>query len=162
MHTRDYAFDWIVWVLFLALPLVILWQSATSLDEQGVASGGPMVNAALFPRMIAWLLLGLAVINGARIAFGMIRKPSPLKATPTTRLALIATAIFIVYLIALPIAGYHLATPVLIAVLLKTLGLPFMASLAGGVGMSLLVAAVFEGALNVVLPVGIFQIAVFG
>lgn len=162
MHIRDYAFDWIVWALFLALPLVILWQSATSLEEQGVASGGPMVNAALFPRMIAWLLLGLAVINGGRIAFGLIRKPSPAEATPTTRLALIATATFIVYLIALPVAGYHLATPVLIAVLLKTLGLPFIVSLIGGVGMSLFVAAVFEGALNVVLPVGLFRIAVFG
>lgn len=162
MHIRGYAFDWIVWALFLVLPLVILWQSATSLEEQGVASGGPMVNAALFPRMIAWLLLGLAVINGGRIAFGMIGKPSPAEATPTTRLALIATATFIVYLIALPVAGYHLATPILIAVLLKTLGLPFFVSLIGGVGMSLFVAAVFEGALNVVLPVGLFRISVFG
>lgn len=161
-RAKPYAYDWITWALFLALPLVIFWQSATSLEEQGVASGGPMENAALFPRMIAWLLLGLAALNGARLLTGRVARTSPLRPTDTTRLAVIATTLFVVYLLILPYLGYHVATPVLMALLLILLGLGPVASVVGGVAMSLSVAAVFQGLLNVVLPVGIFEITIFG
>lgn len=161
-RVRSHAYDWIVWALLLAVPLVIFWQSATSLAEQGVASGGPMENAARFPRMIAWLLLGLSVLNGLRLALGHVREGSALDPTPTTRLALAVSGGFLVYLLILPVLGYHLSTPILIAALLKLFGLPPVRSLLGGVAMSLAVAAVFEGLLNVVVPVGLFQITVFG
>lgn len=159
---RPYAYDWLVWALFIALPLVIFWQSATSLEAQGVAQGGPMENAALFPRMIAWLLLGLLALNGLRLATGQVAQTSPIAATELTRMALIVTGCFVLYLLALPLLGYHLLTPVLMALLLQLFGLSLLPSLAGGVAMSLIVAAVFQGLLNVVLPVGIFEITVFG
>ena len=162
MRLKTHAYDWIVWALFLALPLVIFWQAATSLEEQGVASGGPMENAAQFPRLIAWILLGLAAVNGVRIALGRIAEPSPLAPTPTTRLALVVTAAFVVYLLVLPWLGYHLATPVLMAGTMMLLGLSVPVSIAGGIALSLTVAAVFQGLLNVVLPVGVFEITLFG
>lgn len=163
MHRiRSHAYDWIVWALFLAVPLVIFWQSATSLQEQGVADGGPMENAAQFPRLIAWIMLGLAGLNGLRLLRGRVRETSPVMPTPTTRLALMATGYFLLYLVTLPYLGYHLSTPVLNSAMLLLFGLRLLPSLAGGIAMSLIVAAVFEGLLNVVLPVGIFQISLFG
>ena len=159
---KPLAYDWLAWVLFLALPLVIFRQSATSLAEQGVASGGPMQNAALFPRMVAWLLLGLAVLNLARLLTGRVREPSPVDPTGGTRLALVATGLFVAYLLIMPTLGYHLATPVLMAALLALFGLGPVAAIAGGCAMSLGVAAVFQGLLNVVLPVGLFEITIFG
>lgn len=162
MPFRAFAYDWIVWVLFFILPLVIFWQCATSLEEQGVASGGPMENAAVFPRIVAWILVGLGVLNGVRIALGVVKQPSPFQPTDTTRLSLMATCSFVFYLIVLPIVGYHVATPILMAVLLNGLGLSVLVSVAGGLAISLTVAAVFQGLLNVVLPVGMFGITVFG
>jgi putative tricarboxylic transport membrane protein len=156
------TYDWIVWALFLAVPLLIFWQSATSLADQGVANGGPMENAAQFPRLIAWLLLGLSVLNGLRLALGRVSERSAFDPTPTTRLALATSGAFLVYLLTLPYLGYHLSTPILIAALLILFGLPTFVSVLGGVVMSLTVAAMFEGLLNVVLPVGLFQITVFG
>ncbi|WP_339757283.1 tripartite tricarboxylate transporter TctB family protein [uncultured Hoeflea sp.] len=159
---KPYAYDWIACLLFLALPLVIFWQSATSLEEQGVAHGGPMDNAALFPRMVAWLLLGLALVNGVRLAMGRGARTSPVAPTETTPLAVIVAGCFVVYLMAVPYLGYHLATPVLMALLLRLFGIRNSLSLCGGIAMSLVVAAVFQGLLNVVLPVGMFKITLFG
>lgn len=161
-RTHLYGYDWIVWSLFLALPLVIFWQTATSLEEQGVASGGPMQNSALFPRMIAWLLLGLTAINGFRLLAGRVAQPSFFEPTQTTRLALIVTAYFIVYLLGLPYLGYHILTPILMTILLRLFGLMRRLSIFGGFTLSLAVAAVFQGLLNVGLPVGIFKISIFG
>ena len=67
MKFRDHGFDWIVWALFLGLPPLVMHQAATSLAEQGVASGGPLENAAVFPRIVAWVLAGLCVIHALRL-----------------------------------------------------------------------------------------------
>jgi len=121
-----------------------------------------MENAAIFPRIIAWILCGLAVVNLLRISTGLVTAPSPVKSTPTTRLALGAPLLFVAYLVALASVGYHLLTPVLLAILMQLIGLGWAASIAAALGFSLGVAAVFEGLLNVVLPVGFAEIAVFG
>jgi putative tricarboxylic transport membrane protein len=158
---RDHAFDWIAWAMFAAIPVVIFWQSATSLAEQGAASGGPMENAALFPRIVASIMAVLVAIMALRLVLGRVRQKSPLQAAEGTRLALVATGIFTVYLVVLPYAGFHLATPVLCFLLFWMLGIGPVAAVAGGIGLSLATAFVFEGLLNVVLPVGVFNIALF-
>ncbi|MDX9861519.1 MAG: hypothetical protein RBS99_11445 [Rhodospirillales bacterium] len=73
----DHAFDWIVWVMFAAVPAVIFWQAATSLEEQGAASGGPMVNAAFYPRIVVWTMLGLVVWLALRLVQGRVRRKEP-------------------------------------------------------------------------------------
>ena len=158
---KKHAYDWIACILFLIVPFVMLYQIETSLVEQGVASGGPMQNAAIFPRIVAWLMIGLAGLNVVRTLFNKLSHYSPLEATETTSLALIATALFVVYLIALPLLGYHIMTVVLLALLFRLLGLSWLRSIVGGAIASLVVAYIFEGLLNVVLPVGIFEIALF-
>jgi len=159
---KSHAWDVVAWIFFAAVPVVIFYQAATNLAAQGVASGGPLDNAAIFPRIIAWILAGLAVVNILRILTGLVTAPSPLTTTPTTRLALTATLLFVAYLVALPFVGYHLLTPVLMAILMRLFGLGWTLSIVAAVGFSLGVAAVFEGLLNVVLPVGFAEIAVFG
>ncbi|WP_319533018.1 tripartite tricarboxylate transporter TctB family protein [uncultured Cohaesibacter sp.] len=160
-NPKKYAYDWIACLFFLTVPIVMLYQIETSLVEQGVAGGGPMQNAAIFPRIVAWILIGLAGLNVLRVLFGKVSHFSPIDATETTGRALIATAIFIVYLITLPILGYHIMTILLLAVLFRLLGLSVIACVVGAVAASLGVAYVFEGLLNVVLPVGILEIVVF-
>ena len=54
------------------------------------------------------------------------------------------------------------ATPILMAVLFNRLGLGVLKSVAGGLAASLSVAGVFQGLLNVVLPVGMFDVTIFG
>ncbi|MBN9887044.1 tripartite tricarboxylate transporter TctB family protein [Salipiger abyssi] len=162
MKLREHAYDWLAWLLIGAVPLLIFWQNATSLTEQSVASGGPMSNAAAYPAIIAWILLGLTAVNALRIVAGRISQHSPLDPTPTTRLAMIATALFVAYLLCLGWLGYYIATPVLLTLLFAMLGLGPIASLAGAIAATLIVAAVFEGLLNVVLPLGIFNFTLFG
>ncbi|WP_299653956.1 tripartite tricarboxylate transporter TctB family protein [uncultured Jannaschia sp.] len=162
MPLRSYAYDWIAWVVLLAIPLIVLWQNTTSLEEQGVAGGGPMTDAAMYPGLIAWILVVLSGVNGVRILAGRVAGPSPIRTGPTTMLAIGTVLLFVVYLLALRPLGYHLTTPVLLAVLLRAFGLSFWTALLGGVAVSLTVAAVFEGLLNVVLPVGMFSLTVFG
>lgn len=158
---KNYAYDWIACIFFLIIPLIMFYQIETSLVEQGVASGGPMQNAATFPRIIAWLMLGLSGLNLFRILFEKVSHYSPFKATDMTGRAIFATVLFVVYLVVLPTFGYYIMTLLLLASLFRLLGLSWIQVAAGAVLSTLAVAFVFEGLLNVVLPVGIFEIALF-
>ncbi|WP_447553033.1 tripartite tricarboxylate transporter TctB family protein [Vreelandella sp. EE22] len=158
---RDFAFDWIAWALFACVPIAIFWNSATSLAEQGVASGGPMQNAAMFPRGVAVIMTVLLVLNAARTALGRVSHPSAMTRSEGTLKAVSCTALFIAYLIFLPTLGFHLATPVLTAILFRLFGIGLVGAITGGVALSLATAFIFEGVLNVVLPVGVFEITIF-
>ena len=158
---RDYAFDWIAWIVFAAVPATIFWQSATALDAEGVASGGPMENAAFYPRIVASVMCGLLAWHAIQLGLARVRDRTPLRGAVATRLALLATALFVVYLIVLPYAGFHLATPLLCFLLFRMLRIGLIAAMAGGLGLSVALAFVFEAMLNVVLPVGVFNIALF-
>lgn len=159
---RKYAYDWAAWLFFAALPLLVFQQNAGPLAEQGAASGGPMANAAIYPAIIAWVMIGLAAVNLLRILGGRLAQGSAPEPTPTTRLALWATLLVLVYLLALPWLGYYLSTPLMLAIFFVLLGLRLPLAVAGALAMTLVVAAVFEGLLNVVLPLGIFKFTLFG
>ena len=158
---RRHAFDWIALLIFAVVPAVIFWQSATSLAEQGAASGGPMENAAFYPRIVASIMTLLVILHAVRLLTGRVSGTSPAMAGPSTGRALVATALFVVYLAALPYAGFHLATPSLCFCLFWLLGMRGVPSMIGAVILWLAAAFVFEGLLNVVLPVGLFNIAIF-
>jgi putative tricarboxylic transport membrane protein len=162
MKFREHGFDWIALALLLLVPIVVFWQISTSLVEQGVASGGPQNNAAIFPRIVAWLMVGLSGVRLLQLLAGRVSTPSPIEGTPTTPLALLSTAMLLAYLILLSTLGYYLATPVLIAALLRLYGLRLIESIIGGLAMTLVVAGIFEGLLNVVLPLGFSKFTLFG
>ncbi len=159
---RAHAFDWMAWLLFASVPAVIFWQSATSLAEQGASEGGALENAALYPRVIATAMSVAVAVQGARLLLGRVQHLSPFEAEPGTRLALVLTAVFVGYLALLPYAGFHILTPVLLTVTMRAFGLTWLSAAVGSIALWLATSFVFEGMLNVVLPVGVFAISVFG
>ena len=151
-------------LFFIAVVTAIFYLSATSLAEQGAASGTPIKNAALYPRLIAGLLLILAVPQlalellprGDTDSFGSSR-------TKTRPLGQILGAViaFVAYLLLLPIIGHHTATPLLVAVMLLLFGLRRPTHIiAYSVALSLGCALLFEGIFSVNLPRGLFGLAV--
>lgn len=158
---RENIFDWIAWLMFALIPVVIFWQSSTSLAEQDAASGGPLENAALYPRAIATLLTIIVVAQGVRLFFSRPQIQTAPASRPQTPMALALTLLFVVYLIVLPYAGFHVVTPVLLFVMTCALGLGPLSSLAGSIVLWLATSFVFEGLLNVVLPVGMFNLSIF-
>lgn len=159
---RGYAYDWIAWAFFASIPVVIFYDCATSLKAQGVDHGGPLENAAFFPRVVASIMTVLVVWQMVRLIQGRVRLPSPMKMHEGTHLALVATALFVVYLVVLPYAGFHIATPVLCFVFFMLLGLRPIPAMLGAAVLWVSTAFIFEGVLKVVLPVGVFNITLFG
>jgi putative tricarboxylic transport membrane protein len=157
-----HGFDWIAWLFFAAIPAVIFWQSATSLAEQGAAGGGPLENAAFYPRVIATLMTIVVIVQGVRLLLGRVQQASPFEAAEGTRLALALTGLFVVYLVSLPYAGFHIATPVLLVCMTCAMGVRPVPAVLGSAALWLSASYVFEGFLNVVLPVGIFNLTLFG
>ena len=162
MNIRKYGYDWIVWALFACLPVVVFWQAATSLAEQDAATGGPMRNAAIFPRIVAWVLVGLCIVHALRLVAGRLDQPSRLTATPTTWIALSVTAVFVVFLLVLGVLGYYIGAPLLLIAFMRLLGVGWAGAVPAAAAMTVAVAFVFEGLLNVVLPLGIWKFTLFG
>jgi hypothetical protein len=158
---RTHAFDWIAWIFFASIPAVIFWQSSTSLAEQGAAAGGPLENAALYPRVIATLMCIVVVIHGMRLVLGRVQHRSAWEGSSGTGLALVLSVLFVAYLALLPYAGFHLATPVLLIIMMRAFGVGSVTSVIASVTLWLTTAFIFEGLLNVVLPVGMLNISVF-
>jgi len=158
---RDYAFDWVAWLFFASIPVLIFWQSATSLAEQGAASGGPLDNAAFYPRVIATLMSVVVAIQGARLILGRVSHRSPFTREGGTPLALAFSSVFVIYLIALPSWGFHLATPPLCIGMMWAMGVRPVPAFIGGLVLWFCASFVFEGLLNVVLPVGMFGLTIF-
>jgi putative tricarboxylic transport membrane protein len=157
---------------FLALAGLIFEQTGTVFAEAGAASGGAMQNAAMYPEFLAGALVLLALLQivrtlwgaGAGLPAGTTVGDARVRLTGDERRrhlvkALVCATAFVVYLLVLRVVGYHLATPVLMAVLYFTLGVrnPLVAAILG-VATSLLMSLFFEVGLNVILPVGRFGI----
>ena len=152
---------------FLGLAGLIFQQTRTVFAEAGAAEGGAMQNAAMYPEFLAGTLVVLALLQIARTLSGvraaLATGADAHLSQPDRRRqmikALVCSAAFTVYLLVLRMTGYHLATPVLMAVFYFTLGVrnPLVAALVG-TATSLLMSLFFEFGLNVILPVGRFGI----
>ena len=141
---------------------LVLYEAATSLAEQGYASGTPISNAALYPRLLAALLLGLValqVVSDLRgtgpVADGEAAA-APGQATRTVAVALGMVA----YVALLPALGFLIATPILVLALMLLLGDRRPATLVAlPPAITAGCLAVFQGLFNVNLPRGLFGIA---
>lgn len=174
MNGTARRFDWIVTGLAFALAAVVFRETRTSLVAQDAASGGPMRDAAFFPEVVAWAVLGLALVNVAQLVRARHAGPdasarpalpgsaSSGETTPRTGLAIVCGGLFVLYLLALPTAGYYAATPVLMLALMRLLGVGWPAASLSALAFALGVAWVFEGLLDVVLPLGVAKFTLFG
>ena len=60
MLTRQHA-EWLVALFFSVVIAVVFYEIATSMTEQGIASGGPYDNAAAYPRAVA-IVIGIFIV----------------------------------------------------------------------------------------------------
>lgn len=182
--SRKFA-DYLSIVVFLLVIATVFQQIATSLTEQGIASGGPYDNAASYPRSLAiiiGLLLAAYVLSlvlpgrspatdkrGAASsdntpeipadnadADGELQNPPSDQSTSRGAALLL---IFMFYLILLPYLGYQLATPLMLGAILILAGARHIVGVvAFAVLASIGVSFVFEVFLNVVLPGGVLSL----
>jgi putative tricarboxylic transport membrane protein len=147
---------------FSLVPLIALFETYTKFVDLGMNTGGGEQNAALFPRMISFLLLFLIGINTVRIFIQASNSPSDEKAVPIfepegrKRLALMFVC-FVAYVIALSILGYYVSTPLALLVFFFILGVrkPIPLILLS-IGTTVFIWYAFAILLKVVLPVGKF------
>ncbi|KJZ21746.1 hypothetical protein TW79_21290 [Tritonibacter mobilis] len=149
-------------VLMATLCGLIFYEAATSLAEQGYASGTPISNAALYPRLLAGLLLVLLafqIIADVRATDPNAGVEDAASAGSTRQTAITGISI-VACVMLLPIFGFILVTPVLVLGLLLLFGDRQPATL---IAVPLAIPAgcllVFQGLFNVNLPRGLFGIA---
>lgn len=149
---------------FLTLAGLVFQQTNTSFVEQGAAAGGAMFNAALYPELLAWLIVLLALIRLVNIAKDHRTRTAEANASNSGDHKALSTAFvcmgfLVVYLIALRPLGYHLTTPVFMFACFYVLGTKRIhVAVVLSLGTSLVMSFVFEFLLKVILPVGIFGI----
>ena len=151
--------SWASTAFFLVIVAVVFQQIATSMTEQGIASGGPYDNGAAYPRAVAIAIAGLAVVQflidmirarsgqqqGKAVAFADLRRPALL------------LVLFALYLSVLTMLGYHLTTAPMIFGIMWICGARQIGRLIpAALAMSFALAFIFEKFLNVVLPGGVF------
>lgn len=154
---------WIVLGCMFGIVALVFQQIATSLTEQGAASGDALYNAALFPRYIALTIVGLGLIVAGQMLIGGV--PEEEEAAPvladeddpsTLRLQQVAViALTLLYLVLLEPVGFHLTTFFVIGAMFMVLGArPLWQAVAASAGLTIVSSFIFEGLLKVILPVG--------
>ena len=61
MLTRKHA-EWLAALFFSVVIAIVFYEIATSMTEQGIASGGPYDNAAAYPRAVAIVIGALLAL----------------------------------------------------------------------------------------------------
>lgn len=167
----DYRYgEWAVMLAFAVLVVTIFYQIATAFVAQGAASGDPLANAAMFPRIVGMLMSGLIGL----IALSTVREivthkevtpsdePDEAPESQLQRQGMIVGMVLacILYLLLLVPLGFHIATTGMMIMMFSVLGVrPIWWAVLCGVAANLLVAIIFEGLLKVVVPTGVFGIA---
>lgn len=146
----------IVAVFFAAVVALVFQQIATSMSEQGIASGGPYDNAAAYPRAVAVSIAALVLLQLVIERFTGAHEPDPVPSDALRR-ACGLLIVFALYLGVLSRLGYHLTTtPLVLAIMWICGGRNIGKLLPAALLIAFVFAFVFEKFLNVVLPGGMF------
>ncbi|WP_159590409.1 tripartite tricarboxylate transporter TctB family protein [Chelativorans xinjiangense] len=150
--------NWLTVAVLLVIVGIVFQQIATDMVEQGIASGSPYDNAAAYPKAVAILLGGMALLQSILMFIRRAPDEPPASAKQLRRPALLVL-IFAVYLALLGWLGYHLTTvPMLAAVMLLCGMRRPMRILPQAIVISFGLAYFFEAYLKIVLPGGVFQL----
>ena len=150
----------------LVVIVTVFWQIGTDLKEQGIASGGPYDNAAAYPRTVA-IFIGVLLVLQLAIELLKEKAASQKEAleaaennqAPDLRRSGMLLAIYDVYVMVLTTIGYHLATAPMICAIMWICGMRNTVKIAiSSVAIATGFAFIFEVFLNVVLPLGIWDI----
>lgn len=155
--------EWALLAAFAAVALFVHQQILGPLTDAGYASGDPVNNAALFPRLVANLILGLCALQFIQLIRRRVLLSSEFL-TETTRdyalRCLVAAQVLPAYLLLLPLLGFYPATAgFLWALFLLLKARPIWLAVLVAVLMTLIVGYVFEELLRVVLPHGQFGLS---
>jgi hypothetical protein len=142
---------------------VALFEIHTNFVQLEMHTGGGEQNAALFPRMLSYLLLVLIISKtfGILIEANKRQQSSDdsvelFEKSGRKRLAAISL-VFILYIFGLSVLGYYVATPIALVAFFIFLGIRKVVTLVAlSLGVSLAVWYGFGILLRVVLPVGRF------
>ncbi len=158
-------------LLFLGVAAYVFYETATRFAAAGAAKGGALTNAAFYPRLLAGLMLVLALCNIAKQAFLSYKEHRPgsgstgpddtsdSREKPELRNVMLGfgcLAWFWGYICILEFLGYLIATPIMLAGILAALGVrkPW-ANLAYAAGGTMGMYLFFQEMLDVVLPIGL-------
>ena len=153
--------EWLAIALFAGLVALVFQQIATSMAEQGIASGSPYDNAAAYPRAVAILIGLLIALQAVNLLLRGIPRDDDAVTAPGGRRAALFIAIFAAYLVGLTFVGYHIATVLMIALVMIAGGMRNPVALVlFPLGLSLTVSYFFEAQLKIVLPGGVFGLVI--
>ena len=146
----------------LAVPVFVFYDIGTRFAEKGVNTGSAENNAAMYPRLVALLLLGLLFIQLARTVMTPAGNDDQNLFNPGIFLkehakAITVFAIFLAYLWAFRWLGFLYSTPIFLFLTQLTLGLRnlWKIGLYSG-GVTAIVYLAFSKLLNLALPAGDF------
>ena len=144
-------------LLLVGAILLVFYDVNTSMVEQGIAKGDAYQNAAAYPIVLSIILiLCISLVIFRKLIFRNIEKTNLIFDLKHIQLFII----FCIYLIFLDMVGYHLLTPILLFITSFIYGeRNWFITIIYSIITSLLIALIFEELLNVVLPVGVFEIA---
>ena len=164
---------WIVLVIMFGIVGMVFQQIATSLTEQGVASGDALFNAALFPRYVALVMAGLGMIIAVQMLIAGVPEDEEEEKTqgemlevpePKRRLRIQEIIIFglvLLYLLALEPLGFHLTSVLVIGAMFYVLDArPWYWAFLASTALTLISSFIFEGLLKIVLPLGYFSFSI--
>ncbi len=163
MRLNRYYAEWLSLVFFLALVAIVFQQINTDLAKQGIASGGPLQNAAFYPRGVAILIIGIVCVRIVQLTLEIKQNPAELPFKNLRQLILPAVLIglFGLYLFLLGVLGYHLTTtPFLFLVTYISGDRKIFYNILFSASVALLIAYLFENFLMLVLPGGMFSISI--
>lgn len=150
--------EWLLLAAFVGLGLFVHQQILGPLTDQGNASGDAVNNAALFPRLVANLILGLCALQLVQLLRRRVLLSIEFLQVTTPENAwrcLAATVVLFAYVLGLPLLGFYPATVAfLLALFLLLKARPIWIAVLVAVLLTLVVGYVFEELLRVVLPQG--------
>ena len=161
-------------LIFVVIATYVFYETATRFVDAGAAKGGALTNAAFYPRILAGVMLVLALCNITKHGY-LIWKENQAsektsssedterpKDTPKLKNLILAFACltwFWLYICFLEALGYLIATPIMLLGLFAAMGVRKpLVNLAYTAGAVISMYIFFQEILDVVLPVGLLAI----
>ena len=143
-----------------------LYAETFSFNVTASARVGGGIDAAGYPRLLAILTCGLALILLARVVFraltartrASMETQAPVDSAHGTTKAAVAFLLLLAYTVALVPVGFLIATPIVIVALLRLLATrAWPHAIAAALLVTLTVFALFRYGVNIVLPEGVLR-----